>query len=47
LAPASRFLTDAVLTTLDVTETAPPASCARPVPTAPRLTLPTLDDLWA
>jgi DNA helicase-2/ATP-dependent DNA helicase PcrA len=47
LAPASRFLTDAVLTTLDVTETAPPAPCARPVPTAPRLTLPTLDDLWA
>jgi len=48
LVPASRFLTDAVLTTLDVTETAPPAPCARrPVQTAPRLTLPTLDDLWA
>jgi DNA helicase-2/ATP-dependent DNA helicase PcrA len=47
LAPASRFLTDAALTTLDITESAPPAPRPRNVPTAARLALPTLDDLWA
>jgi DNA helicase II / ATP-dependent DNA helicase PcrA len=47
LAPASRFLTDAVLTTLDISESAPPAPRPQSVPTAARLALPTLDDLWA
>ena len=50
LAPASRFLTDAALSTLDITEAAPPAPPPprpRPVATAARLALPTLDDLWA
>ena len=47
LAPASRFLTDAALSTLDITESGLPAQRPQPVPTAARLTLPTLDDLWA
>ena len=47
LAPATRFLTDAALTTVDITEAAPPAPQPRHVPMTARLALPTLDDLWA
>jgi hypothetical protein len=47
LAPATRFLTDAALTTLDITESAPAALRPQHEPTAARLALPTLDDLWA
>ncbi|HVX46565.1 MAG TPA: ATP-dependent helicase [Mycobacteriales bacterium] len=46
LAPPSRFLTDAAMATLEVTES---ESVRRPAetPTAARVALPTLDDLWA
>ncbi len=47
LAPASRFLTDDVLATLDIHEADPPAPRRTPKSTAARVALPTLDDLWA
>ena len=47
LAPASRFLTDAALDTLDVVEAAPPQPPAKRTLTTARVALPTLDDLWA
>ncbi|MGF7235496.1 MAG: ATP-dependent helicase [Frankia sp.] len=45
-APASRFLTDEAVATLDVHEAVAPAPAVRPTGTAP-VALPTLDDLWA
>jgi DNA helicase-2/ATP-dependent DNA helicase PcrA len=47
LAPASRFLTDQALTVLDVSEADPPTAPSRRTITATRVSLPTLDDLWA
>lgn len=47
LAPPSRFLTDAVLDTLDVVEAAAPAPPPRRAVTTARVALPELDDLWA
>src|SRR5882757_2769103 len=47
IAPASRFLTDTALDTLDVVEAAPPAPPAKRTLTTARVALPTLDDLWA
>ena len=47
LAPASRFLTDHALATLDITEADPPAPPPPRSPTTARVALPTLDDLWA
>ena len=46
LAPASRFLTDQALATLDIREADPPAPPARHTLTTARVALPTLDDLW-
>jgi DNA helicase-2/ATP-dependent DNA helicase PcrA len=46
-APASRFLDDAALATMDVHEDRPSVPAARtPVSAAVRVALPTLDDLW-
>ena len=47
LAPASRFVTDAALATVDITEAAPPSPRPRRTLTTARVALPTLDDLWA
>jgi DNA helicase-2/ATP-dependent DNA helicase PcrA len=47
LAPASRFLTEDALATLDICEADPPAPRARRTTTTARVALPTLDDLWA
>ena len=47
LAPASRFLTDGALATLDICEADPPAPPPRRALTTARVALPTLDDLWA
>ena len=45
-APASRFLDDAALATLDIIETAPPRPVIQPL-CAGRVALPNLDELWA
>ncbi len=47
LAPASRFLTTSALGTLDISEPEPPPAPPRPAAAAARVTIPTLDDLWA
>ena len=47
LAPASRFVTDEALPTVDITEAAPPSPRPRRTLTTARVALPTLDDLWA
>jgi DNA helicase-2/ATP-dependent DNA helicase PcrA len=47
LAPASRFLTEAALAALDVTEAIAPTPPAQAAPSAARVAIPTLDDLWA
>ena len=47
LAPASRFVTDEALATVDITEAAPPSPRPRRTLTTARVSLPTLDDLWA
>ena len=47
LAPATRFLTNHALATLDITEAEPPATPPRRTLTTARVTLPTLDNLWA
>jgi DNA helicase-2/ATP-dependent DNA helicase PcrA len=47
IVPASRFLTEQAMATLEVIEAAPPAPPARRTLTLARVTVPTLDDLWA
>jgi DNA helicase-2/ATP-dependent DNA helicase PcrA len=47
LAPASRFLTDAALGSLDIVEATPPEPPPRRTLTTARVAIPTLDDLWA
>jgi DNA helicase-2/ATP-dependent DNA helicase PcrA len=46
IAPASRFLTDQALATLDIQESRRPTPLVRERPTTARIALPTLDDLW-
>ena len=47
LAPATRFLTHPALAVLDITEADPPPPPPRRTLTTARVSLPTLDDLWA
>jgi DNA helicase II / ATP-dependent DNA helicase PcrA len=47
LAPASRFLTQDAVATMDVREADPPAAPPRRTLSTGRVALPTLDDLWA
>jgi DNA helicase-2/ATP-dependent DNA helicase PcrA len=47
MAPASRFLTEDALATLDICEADPPVAPRRRESTTARVALPSLDDLWA
>jgi DNA helicase II / ATP-dependent DNA helicase PcrA len=47
LAPASRFLSDTALASLDIVEATPPEPPPRRTLTTARVAIPTLDDLWA
>jgi len=46
-APLSRFLDDTALATIDLQDLAPPRPAPAPPTSRPRVSLPTLDDLWA